>query len=268
MISRPAVRYYGGKWRLAPWIIKHFPLHDLYVEPFGGAGSVILQKPRIGREVYNDLDGEVVNFFSVLRSRQADLIRAIKLTPYSRSEHDLSSVPCVDVIERARRFYVFQQQSHNCGSKKKPGWRSDQRAYGLTPYVQSWRSVEHLWCVADRLLDVIIESDDATSIIERYDHPDTLFYVDPPYPKGVRKETRDAYFHEMTDRDHEDLLILLNKIEGNVVVSGYTNIMYEAALHEWERYETKARTAHSGARLEVIWVKTNESKSIQPGLFD
>ena len=103
--TRTALRYYGGKWNLAPWIIKHFPPHINYIEPCGGAASVLLRKPRSTIETYNDLDGNVVNFFRVLRDNPDELIRKIQLTPYAREEYNLSRVPCDDPIERARRFY-------------------------------------------------------------------------------------------------------------------------------------------------------------------
>src|SRR5574343_303278 len=85
-ITRPALRYFGGKFRLAPWIISQFPPHTVYVEPFGGGGSVLLRKLPAYHEVYNDLDGDVVNFFRVLREQPDELLRAIDLTPYSREE--------------------------------------------------------------------------------------------------------------------------------------------------------------------------------------
>ena len=89
-IARPALRYHGGKWNLASWIISHFPVHECYVEPFGGAASVLLQKSRSPLEVYNDLDGRVVSFFSVLRERPDELARLLSLTPYARAEYELS----------------------------------------------------------------------------------------------------------------------------------------------------------------------------------
>ena len=102
-VTRPALRYYGGKFRLAPWIIGHFPVHECYVEPFGGAMSVLLRKAPARYEVYNDLDREVVNLFRVLRERPEEFIRAIELTPYSRAEQLLAFEPAPeDELERAR----------------------------------------------------------------------------------------------------------------------------------------------------------------------
>ena len=67
-LRRPALRYYGGKWMLAPWIIQHLPDHKTYVEPFGGVASVLMRKAPSQVEIYNDLNSELVNFFKILRN--------------------------------------------------------------------------------------------------------------------------------------------------------------------------------------------------------
>lgn len=99
-VTRPALRYHGGKFRLAPWLMQFFPPHGCYVEPFGGAAGVLLRKPRVYAEVYNDLDAEVVNFFRVLRDPvlRKDLIHACRLTPYARDEFDLAYEPIDDPL--------------------------------------------------------------------------------------------------------------------------------------------------------------------------
>ena len=87
-VSRSALRYLGGKWAIAPWIIEHMPAHRVYVEPFGGAASVLLRKPRSKVEVYNDLDDEIVGIFRILQNpvQWRELIRRLRRTPYSRRE--------------------------------------------------------------------------------------------------------------------------------------------------------------------------------------
>src|SRR5690606_6837914 len=100
MTARPIIRYHGGKWRIAPWIISHFPEHRVYVEPFGGGGSVLLRKPRSYAEVYNDLDGEIVNLFRVARDCGDELIRSVELTPFARDEFMLAYEETEDPIEQ------------------------------------------------------------------------------------------------------------------------------------------------------------------------
>lgn len=104
-VTRPVLRYHGGKWRLAPWIIQHFPPHRTYVEPYGGAASVLMRKPRSYAEVYNDLDGEVCSLFRVLRepASAVELRRLVALTPFARDEFALSYVPSPDPIEYGAR---------------------------------------------------------------------------------------------------------------------------------------------------------------------
>ncbi len=113
-IPGPALRYHGGKFRLASWIMQFFPEHTCYVEPFGGAAGVLLQKPRSYAEVYNDLDGDVVNFFRVLRCPvlSAALTEAVSLTPYARSEFDTAWIPTDDPVERARRIAIRLEHKH------------------------------------------------------------------------------------------------------------------------------------------------------------
>ncbi|MBH9009927.1 DNA adenine methylase [Pseudomonas aeruginosa] len=103
-VRRPILRYHGGKWKLAPWIIQHLPPHHTYVEPFGGAASVLLRKARSHAEVYNDLNGDVVNLFRVARDHGEKLRQALTLTPFARDEFEASYVETTDPLERARRF--------------------------------------------------------------------------------------------------------------------------------------------------------------------
>jgi DNA adenine methylase len=105
-VRRPALRYHGGKWLLAPWIISHFPKHHIYVEPFGGGASILLRKQRSYAEIYNDLDGEVVNLFRMLRDHGDEVKRLVSLTPFSRSEFVDAYEPTDDDLEQARRTLV------------------------------------------------------------------------------------------------------------------------------------------------------------------
>ena len=102
-VTRPALRYHGGKWKLAPWLQLFFPAHRVYVEPFGGGASVLLRKPRSYGEVYNDLDAEVVNVFRMLRDRGPELHNLLTLTPFARAEFKLAYETSADPLEQARR---------------------------------------------------------------------------------------------------------------------------------------------------------------------
>ena len=193
-ISRPALRWHGGKWRLAPWIIANFPVHRVYVESYGGGGSVLLRKARCYAEVYNDLDGDVVNLFRILRDDPDPLIRALELTPFARDEHEVSTDLTDDPLERARRLCVrsfmgFGSDGHNI--KKKTGFRSNSNRSGTTP-AHDWRNYpQSLSKIVERVCGVVIENRDACACMEQHDGPQTLHYVDPPYVP----ETRSGLMH-------------------------------------------------------------------------
>jgi DNA adenine methylase len=255
--ARPALRYHGGKWRLAPWIIAQFPPHICYVEPFGGGGSVLLSKPPSYLEVYNDLDSEVVNFFRILRERPAEFIRAITLTPFARSELRLAYEPTADDFERARRFYIRSWQGYGgpC-AQWKTGWRFQVQASRGQRSIDDWHDVERLRAVVERLRLVQIECDEALTVIRHYDAPTTLFYLDPPYPAGTRsaKWSRRAYAHEMADSDHRHLAEVLHEIQGMAIISSYQSPLYDELYRGWAQVSKNSQTDRATTAVEHLWI--------------
>lgn len=263
--SRPALRYHGSKWLLAKWILRHFPEHECYVEPYGGAAGVLLQKQRSWLEIYNDADNQVVNFFRVLRENPADLVGTINLTPYARAEWELAvgDPDPEDAIERARRFYVRAYLNiagataqWNSGFRRQKVISKDGNgSKKMTPAAISFMKTEHLYTIADRLKGVQIECDDARAIIERYDSPETLHYCDPPYLSSTRGRWKDhAYACEMTDDDHRELARLLHTVEGMVVISGYRCELYDHFFGDWYRMDKQARVNGPGHATESLWL--------------
>lgn len=187
-VTRPPLRYFGGKFRLSKWIIPNLPPHKCYVEPFGGGAGVLLNKAPSYNEVYNDLDGEVVNFFRMLREHPDELIRAIELTPYARAEQvQAFNEPADNPLERARRLYVRCWQSYGGGRTQwSTGWRYEIGDTRGKRIIDDWNETDHLQAVVSRLKNVQIENDDALRVIERFDSDDTLFYCDPPYQAVTR----------------------------------------------------------------------------------
>ena len=252
--TRPIMRWHGGKWRLAPWIISHFPAHRVYVEPFGGAGSVLLRKPRSYAEVYNDLDGEAVNLFRVVRDRGDELRALLELTPFARSEFMDSYEPSEDSLEQARRtcarsFMGFGSNAHN----RKTGFRSNSNRSGTTP-AHDWANYPAaLEATIERLRGVVIECRDAKEVIATYDSPETLIYVDPPYVAGTRDKGSDYKF-EMDDSDHMDLANLLSNAKGMVIVSGYESEIYEEAYQGWQKVTRAALADGARRRVEALWI--------------
>lgn len=274
-ITAPALRYHGGKFRLASWIMKFFPQHQTYVEPFGGAAGVLIQKPRSYAEVWNDLDGDIANFFQVLRNRdsRAALIEACQLTPYSREEFEQAWQESIDPIERARRTTIRAQMGFGSAGATKgtTGFRVDtKRAYG---------TAQHLWAefpasissVGRRFEGVLVENRPAIEVIHQHDRTDTLHFVDPPYVLSSRVLQANGtgyYRHEMTDADHTELLGALLCVSGMVVLSSYESDLYCDLLEGWESYSTSSRaSAGRGTvlRKEVVWINPACSEALARG---
>lgn len=267
--TRPVLRWHGGKWRLAPWIIGHFPKHKVYVEPFGGAASVLMRKPRSYGEVYNDLDDEAVCLFRVLRdpAQAAELEKAIRLTPFARAEFRKAYEQTDDPIERSRRLVIrsfmgFGSNAHSSQEKghRSTGFRANAHKSGTTP-AQDWANWPNaLAATIARLQGVTIENRDAREVIAQHDGRDTLHYVDPPYLPETRARGNRydlawrMYRHELSRDDHAELLEFLCELEGMVVLSGYPDALYDDALREWRRVETKAHADGARERIEVLWL--------------
>lgn len=263
-VESPALRYHGAKFRLAPWVMQFFPDHRVYVEPFGGAAGVLLQKPRAYAEVYNDLDDDIANFFRVLRDpEQAEqLIQQLHLTPYARSEFDLSYEDCTDPVERARRTAVRAGMGFGSAGATKgvTGFRIDTaRPYGTAQHLWT-RYPGQLPAVIERLQGVLIENRPAIEVMQQHDTPDTLHFVDPPYVFGTRSQrnvVQGCYRHEMTDEQHMELLGVLKNLQGMVVLCGYASELYERELADWQVHTTGSRISAgrgTAVKTEVLWI--------------
>lgn len=269
-VTRLPLKYYGSKGVLADWIIEHFPPHAHYVEPFGGGAAILLTKQPSRLETYNDLDDAVVTFFRVLRDRPEELIRAVQLTPFSKAEFDLAYEPSVDEVEIARRLYVRTWQGRGgCRALWRAGWRRAKDARQARP-IETWQPVDYLYAVAARLRQVQIECDDALNVIRRYDRPDVLFYLDPPYVSATRgRWATKGYGVEMDDAAHRQLSEVLLGVRGMVVLSGYPSDLYADLYAGW-RLETRQTMADGGfARTECLWLNDAAARGgRQPRLLE
>lgn len=256
--NRPVLRYYGGKWRIAPWVVGHFPKHRVYVEPFGGAASVLMRKPRSYAEVYNDLDSAVVNLFQVLRdSVQAEeLERQIRLTPFARDEFLGAYEESDNPIEQARRMVVRSFMAHGSSGacrNSRSGFRGDCNRPGGTP-AHDWQT----WpdCIAQitqRLAGVVIENRDYADVINRYAAPDTLIYVEPPYMARTRGSFG-VYRHELTDTQHAEMAALLQATDAMVIMSGYSSGEYAEWFTDWQCVTMQSHTDARIKRTECLWL--------------
>lgn len=253
-VKRPILRYHGGKWRFAPWIISHFKEHRVYVEPFGGAASVLLRKERAYAEVYNDLDGALVNLFKQVRDNGPELIRRLSLTPYSRSEFKDSYIESDDPVEQARRTVVGSLMGFGSNSlSKNTGFRSNSNRSSTTPAHDFANYPEKLMAIIERLRGVVIECRDFESIMLSHDSEQTLHYLDPPYLKSTRGPGND-YNHEMTDDDHVRMLHVAKSMHGMVIISGYDNGIYNNSLASWCKHIKPCFADGARPRTECIWI--------------
>lgn len=281
-VTRPALRYHGGKFRLAPWILQFFPRHSAYVEPFGGAASVLLQKQPVPAECYNDLDDRIVRFFRVLRDpeQSAELERRLRLTPYARAELEWSFEPAVDEIDHAHRLVVRSFMGHGSDSatrSTRTGFRARLTEGRALPSAEWSAWPDAMAALRDRLRTVLLENDDALRVIDRMDHAGTLIYCDPPYVLSARtgaasrrSSTTNGYRHEMTDAEHEALASRLHDCSGMVLVSGYPSPLYERLYRGWETHRTTHVADRAAMRTEVVWLNPICSEALardRGGLF-
>ena len=237
MSIKPLMRYHGAKWRLAPWIISHFPQHHCYVEPFGGSAAVLISKEPSSREVYNDKNFEIVNLFNVIRDDQmrTELLRLLVMTPYSRTEFEFAKeVGQNDTpVMTALKLLVRAQMGFGSAgaTRGNTGFRLD-TARGGTSLQSLWSELPtNVLEVTERLRNVIIENTDAYNVIKQHDRSNTLFYLDPPYTLDTRTN-KDSYGKfEMREFEHTRLLELTLKSKGMFVISGYDNELYNCLLY-------------------------------------
>ncbi len=253
--------WYGGKFSHLGWLLPLLPACHHYCEPFAGSAAVLLNRAPAAVETYNDLDGEVVNFFRVLRDQPEALTRAIALTPFAREEYHDALIPAegLSAVERARRFFVRARQTRTglAQTASLGRWancRETSRA-GMSGVVSRWLgSVDALPEVAARLLRVQIENRPAIDLIRLNDGPETLFYCDPPYVHASRGDAN-AYGHEMTDAQHEALAAALRAARGKVAISGYRGALMDRLYGGWNRYDAPEKRTHSvkDLRQESLW---------------
>lgn len=277
-MTAPPFAYFGGKTILAPRIAAMLPQHGHYVEPFGGSLAVLLAKSPSRMETVNDLDGDLMNFWRVLRDRPDELERMCALTPHSRAEFDTCRDRADEPsdVERARRIFVQYTQGRGSVGVKS-GWRHYVKPAGGTSmpdYLVGYLS--RISAAAARLQAVSLECRPALDLIESYGRdPEVLLYVDPPYLGTARADGDESrsgtkrYRHEMlTDDEHRELAEQLRRCHAAVVLSGYASELYDGELYaDWHRTAFRSGTGQGpdgwSNRVEVLW----SNREPHPTLF-
>lgn len=259
-----AIRWYGGKYNHLSWLLPALPCCLHFCEPFGGSAAVLLNREPSPLETYNDIDGEVVNFFRVLRDKPEELIEKLVFTPFSREEFaracEMKGRKDLPDVERARLFFIRAEQVRiglaQTSTAGRWAWCKLTSRRNMSGAVSRWLNrIDSLWAVTERLRTVQIENRDAFEVITQYDSPGTLFYIDPPYSHDSRGDVR-AYGYEMTEKDHRRLAEILHSIKGKAAVSGYLSPLMQEIYRSWNRIDAPAKVIHStkAVRLESLWI--------------
>lgn len=262
MSLRPPVKWHGGKYYLSRRIISLFPPHRIYLEPFGGAASVLLNKTPVDVEAYNDLDLRITRLFRVLQTRGREFVERLRFTPYSQYEFEsAASYPAeASDFEKALCDFIRWRQSFG-GQGKTWSYTTTRARGGMAGDVNAWwTAIDQLPQVIDRLRRVQILHQPAIDAIRRFDHPQALIYCDPPYLHETRAPgSRDVYGEEMTVNEHRELGKILNKCLSKVVVSGYPSALYDDLFGSWRRAEFDMPNHSAGGRKkarkrETLWL--------------
>ncbi|MBQ3600956.1 MAG: DNA adenine methylase [Lachnospiraceae bacterium] len=264
---RAVIKYPGSKWALSNWIISQFPEHHSYLEPFFGSGAVLFNKPRSDIETVNDLDGNVVNLFRCIQQDPQKLARKIYYTPYSRDTYEKAFSECPkEPFEKALNFYIRCNMGHGFRTiGEKVGWKIDVQGREKAYAAMDWCKLpEKVMQAAERLRGVQIENSPAIDVIQRFNFKNVLIYCDPPYMLQTRHGKQ--YKCEMSNDEHMELLVVLLKHKGPVVISGYDTDLYNNMLEGWSKLEAVSYSQACMKRKEVIWMSFETNK--QMNLFD
>ena len=275
MVVLTAFPFYASKSsRLKP-ILAHLPPTRSFVDVFGGSAAILMNRPRSNIETLNDLNHDITNFFRQLRDHPEDFFAAIKATPYAREEFELAlkADDSMPPLERARLFYVRQRQAYGAQGFVPSDW-----GYARNPIAsigKTWRNAhDKLPNIVDRLQGVQIENQPALKILERYDHKDALFYIDPPYfydlesgGAHARAGRRMRYEREnprlaMDEDDHVVLLETLKEVEGKVAISGYPSGLYDDLLRGWTRHDFEVASSFKEGDLRTGGVRAKRAECL------
>jgi DNA adenine methylase len=254
------LKYPGSKWSTAKWIISNFPANYekmTYLEPYFGSGAVFFNKKRSVIETINDLDGNVVNLFKVIRENPEELSRLIEFTPWSREEYRRSYEMAGESLEDARRFLVRMWQAIGAKSSDSTGWRNNIKGNNGNLNQFALRLPGNILEVSSRLKHtrqslVQIENQPALQLIHRHRQKNVLIYLDPPYVRSTRSGR--IYKHEMTDDDQVALLQEIKGHPGLIIISGYDNDLYNNILEGWKKFKYKVLTEAGNSAVETIWM--------------
>ena len=259
---RPIVKYHGGKGRIFRQIIPHIPSHDQYLEPFGGAASVLLNKTPCEIETYNDLEPTIANLFVVVQDEFADFFDAVTALSYDRetyfshrafyrSQEFAEATP----LKRAIATYVVCRMSRG-GLGGTFSWSKRIYSGGVPSEVSAWlSSFANLEKIHERIRDLQVLNQCGLTVVQKMDNPDLLIYADPPYLHSTRSSIN-LYKLEMQRKEHERLAGVLKGCQAKVILSGYNSDDYNEWFKDWRVVEFK--TANHSSHKAAKQIKTEK----------
>lgn len=254
---RQILKYPGSKWNIAPKLTELIPPHHSYIEPFFGSGALFFCKPPSNIETINDLNSDVTNLFQCIQEDAERLARLLITIPFSREVYEKQfdkNIAYTDNYERAASMLVrcWQSFGHRANNEK-VGWKIDvqgrERMYALWNW---YRLPEWIIEICERLRTVQIENRPATELIKLFNNDCVFQYWDPPYMLGTRSGKQ--YIHEMTDKEHEELLTLALQSKSMIMISGYESELYNDMLHDWNKVSFKSCAEKGAPRSEIVWM--------------
>jgi len=258
------IKWHGGKWKLAPAIIKLAPPHKTYAELFGGSFAVGITKSKSKTEIFNDLDDELWMFWKVIRDHRQELITALSLTPSGRRELREAYIrnPEDSMIEIVRKLIVRCNQGIGSSNKENTGYRNTiNKKDSCSPALGWYNLPDRVELLYQRIKNVMLEHKDALLLMDAFDHPQTWFYLDPPYLGETRGKTSQlvGYNHDMTNEEHIALCEKITNLKGSVIISGYDNPIYNHILQDWWRIDMEGfadRPSKHGreVKIESLWM--------------
>ena len=261
------LKYPGSKWNVAAKIVNLIPEHHSYIEPYFGSGAVLFNKPESDIETINDIDSDVTNLFRCIQKDSERLARMVITTPFSREVYDKQfDIPegavCVDSYERAANFLIrcWQGQGFRTNGYK-VGWKNDVQGRESMYALWNWYRLP-AWIIeiAERLRKVQIENRPGLEVVKRFNYENVFMYIDPPYLLSTRKGKQ--YKHEMTDKNHVELLETLLQSKAKIMISGYESEMYNEYLKKWNKVAFKNCAEYGKSRTEVVWMNYETERQL------
>lgn len=274
---RPAFKIHGGKYYLSNWVIEHFPpgyQEMVYIEPFSGAASVLLNKEPSIMESIGDTNLGIIQILRALRDEPDVFIRKLKRINYTektfiRAKNRAELNNYKDYMDHAITEFIMRRMSRG-GLKKSFAW-SERTRGGQPGDVNAWSTIiKELPLIADRIKDVQIFHKKAAEVIKAFNESDFLCYADPPYDPAVRSAVDSYEEDDMTTEQHVDFLDLMESYRGYAIISGYPSMVYKRKLAEW-RCVKKSMPNHASQqqtksrKIECLWMNYDANGKLLVG---